>query len=131
MILAWIFGRFGCTVSGDHPGPLTNVWYAYPYPDGARHNLGLYEMLYTIVVLFPANLLLHRVKPRLGSYLAMNCLLYGAGRFALDFLRATDRADMDPRYGGLTLAHYCSLAVFVFGLYVLVQSRRGRLGDAA
>ena len=25
------------------------------------------------------------------------CLLYGAGRFALDFLRSTDRSDSDPR----------------------------------
>jgi phosphatidylglycerol:prolipoprotein diacylglycerol transferase len=127
MVVAWIFGRFGCTVSGDHPGPRTNVWWAYPYPDGPRHNMGLYELLFTIAVLLPANLLLHRKKPPVGSFVAMNCLLYGAGRFALDFLRSTDRMDSDPRYGSLTLAHYCSLGIFLFGLLVLVQSRRGVL----
>lgn len=133
MIVAWIFGRFGCTVSGDHPGPRTDVAWAYPYPDGPRHNLGLYELIFTVAVLLPANLLLHRRKapPAVGWYVAMNCLLYGAGRFALDFLRATDRADSDPRYGGLTLAHYCSLTVFAIGVVVALLAQSGRLTSAA
>jgi prolipoprotein diacylglyceryltransferase len=80
--------------------------------------MGMYEMVFTLVILFPANLLLHRRKPPVGSYIAMNCLLYGAGRFALDFLRATDRTDADPRYFGLTLGHYCSLGVFLLGVVV-------------
>jgi phosphatidylglycerol:prolipoprotein diacylglycerol transferase len=127
MVLAWIFGRFGCTVSGDHPGPRTNVWWAYPYPDGPRHNMGLYEMLFTALLLFPANLLLYRKKPPVGSFVAMNCLVYGAGRFALDFMRATDLAGADPRYLGLTLAHYCSLTIFLVGVLVAVLSARGVL----
>ncbi|HZE96352.1 MAG TPA: prolipoprotein diacylglyceryl transferase family protein [Planctomycetota bacterium] len=129
MVLAWIFGRFGCTVSGDHPGPRTTVPWAYPYPppDGPRHNMGLYELLFTIGVLLPLNLWLHRKKPAVGSFVAMNCMVYGAGRFALDFMRATDRADSDPRYLGLTLAHYCSLSIFLLGLVVLILSRKGVL----
>ncbi len=117
-------------MSGDHPGPRTKLWFAYPYPDGPRHNMGLYELVFTIVVLLPANLWLHRRKPPVGSFIAMNCLLYGAGRFALDFLRSTDRGDSDPRYFGLTLAHYLSGGIFLFGLWVLLQARRGRLADA-
>jgi phosphatidylglycerol:prolipoprotein diacylglycerol transferase len=127
MVVAWIFGRFGCAVSGDHPGPRTDVWWAFPYPDGPRHNMGLYELIFTIVVLMPANLLLRRFRPPVGAFVAMNCLVYGAGRFALDFMRATDRTDSDPRYGGLTLAHYCSLTIFLFGLLVAVLSARGVL----
>jgi len=127
MVVAWIFGRFGCTVSGDHPGPRTSVPWAYPYPDGPRHNMGLYEMVFTILVLVPANLLLGRRRPPVGSHVALTCLLYGAGRFALDFMRATDRTDSDPRYGGLTLAHYCSLTIFLFGLLVAVLAKRGVL----
>src|SRR4029079_8169499 len=119
MILAWVFGRLGCTVSGDHPGPRTTLPFAYPYPDGPRHNMGLYELVFTVVVLLPANLLLYRRartrKPPGGAYVAMTCLLYGAGRFALDFLRATDVTNSDPSYAGLTLGHYCSLAVFLVG----------------
>jgi len=131
MSLAWIFGRFGCTISGDHPGPRTDFFLAYKYPDGARHNLGLYEMIFTAAVLFPANLLLHRKRPPVGSYVGLNCAVYGAGRFGLDFLRATDRTDSDPRYLGLTLAHYCSLALCAFGLVTLVLARARKLGGPA
>jgi phosphatidylglycerol:prolipoprotein diacylglycerol transferase len=127
LVVAWIFGRLGCTLAGDHPGPRTDVAWAYPYPDGPRHNMGMYELLFTLLLLFPANLILHRRKPPVGSYIAMNCLLYGAGRFALDFARATDRADSDPRYFGLTLGQYCSLAVFLFGVIVAVMARGNRL----
>lgn len=131
MIVAWIFGRFGCTVSGDHPGPRTTVAWAYPYADGPRHNMGLYELIFTVAVLLPMNLLLHRKKPPTGMFVAMNCLVYGAGRFALDFMRATDRRDSDPRYLGLTLAHYCSLSILLLGLVVAVLSARGRLRNDA
>jgi phosphatidylglycerol---prolipoprotein diacylglyceryl transferase len=127
LILGWIFGRLGCTVSGDHPGPRSTLPWSYPYPDGPRHNMGLYEMVYTALVLFPANLILHRFKPPVGSYIAMNCLVYGAGRFALDFLRATDVEHPDPRYLGLTLAHYCSLAIFLLGVFAAIQAKRGKL----
>jgi len=127
LILGWIFGRFGCTMSGDHPGPRTTVPWAFHYPDGPRHNMGMYEMVFTIVVLLPANLILDRFKPPTGSFIAMNCLIYGAGRFALDFLRATDRLDSDPRYFGLTLAHYCSLGIFLFGLAVFFLARARKL----
>lgn len=116
LMVGWIFGRLGCSVAGDHPGSRFDAWFAYPYPDGGRHNLGLYELVFTALVIVPANLALRRRTPRAGSVVAMDCLLYGAGRFALDFLRATDRVDSDPRYLGLTLAHYCSVAVFAFGV---------------
>jgi phosphatidylglycerol---prolipoprotein diacylglyceryl transferase len=129
LILGWIFGRFGCTMSGDHPGSRTTLPFAFPYPEGPRHNLGLYEMVFTLVILFPANLLLHRRKPPVGSFIAMNCILYGIGRFALDFLRATDRTDADPRYFGLTLGHYCSLGLFVFGVIVALLAKAGKLTD--
>jgi len=127
LMVGWIFGRLGCTVAGDHAGPRTDLWFAYPYPDGPRHNLGFYEMLFTALLIVPANLLLFRRKPPVGSFLALDCLLYGVCRFALDFMRATDRMDSDPRYLGLTLAHYCSLAVFLFGVWMFFQARGRRL----
>lgn len=131
LALGWIFGRLGCTVSGDHPGPRTTLPFAYPYPDGPRHNMGLYEMVFTAAVLLPANLLLHRRNPPVGGFVALNALFYGAGRFALDFLRAQDRMDSDPRYFGLTLGHYCSLGVFLFGLAVAILVQRRALDRSA
>lgn len=123
LTVAWIFGRFGCAVSGDHPGTRTEIFCAFPYPDGPRHNLGLYEMVFTALVILPANLWLIRRRPPAGSFIALDCVLYGTGRLALDFLRAADRADADPRYLGLTLAQYCSLAIVGFGLHAFTRAR--------
>lgn len=126
LVAGWVFGRLGCTIVGDHPGPRTELWFGYPYEGGRRHNLGLYEFAFTLLVLLPANLWLHRRKPAAGSFIAMNCMVYGAGRFALDFLRATDVQNPDPRYGALTLAHYLSLALFLVGVWALFRARSAR-----
>jgi len=45
---AWVFGRSGCSVAHDHPGQLSDLWFAVKYPGGGRFDLGLYEMLLTI-----------------------------------------------------------------------------------
>lgn len=128
LIVAWIFGRFGCTVALDHPGPKTEFFLAFGASDGLRHNMGFYELLLTLLVLVPVNLVLRRRRSPAGSQVAWNCLLYGAGRFGLDFGRATDVLHPDPRYaGGLTLAQFLSMGLFAFGAWVLVRVRRGGL----
>ena len=132
MVAGWIFGRLGCTVALDHPGPETEFFLGFSDGDGPlRHNMGFYEMLFTLLVLFPMNLIVHKWKPPAGILVALNCMVYGAGRFALDFGRATDVAHADPRYaGGLTLAQCLSIALFLFGTWVLFQARRGKLDQS-
>jgi phosphatidylglycerol:prolipoprotein diacylglycerol transferase len=124
VFLGWVFGRLGCAIVGDHPGPRTELWFGYPYEAGRRHNLGLYELLFTAGVIVPANFWLHRRAPPPGSFIALDCLLYGAGRFALDFLRATDLPNSDPRYGPFTLAHFLSIGTFLVGAWALLRVRR-------
>lgn len=140
--VGWIFGRLGCTVALDHPGSETDFFLAFRHVEHVaghtedhsacietwRHNLGFYEMLWTVFVMVPMNLWLHRRKPPVGTIFAATFMAYGVGRFALDFLRAQDISGADPRYGGLTLAHYLSVATFLIGLTVFVLSRGGRLG---
>jgi phosphatidylglycerol:prolipoprotein diacylglycerol transferase len=124
-MVAWVFGRLGCTIAGDHPGPRSaDAWWAYHYPDGPRHNLGFYEMLFTLLVIVPVNFYLTRRPQPEGRVTGMTCLLYGLGRFALDFLRATDVPHADPRYAGFTLAQIASLALALFGAVVLIRSAR-------
>ncbi len=130
MTLGWVFGRLGCTIALDHPGPKTASFLGFQADDGLRHNMGFYEFLLTLLVLVPINLILAKRRAPVGSRIAWICLLYGAGRFGLDFFRATDVPQADPRYGGLTLAHYCSAALFLFGGWVLVRVRRGTLQPA-
>jgi phosphatidylglycerol:prolipoprotein diacylglycerol transferase len=123
-MVGWVFGRLGCTVAGDHPGPRSrDAWWAFHYADGPRHNLGFYEMLLTLLVIVPLNFYLTRRPQPEGRVLGVTCLIYGVGRFLLDFLRATDVPHPDPRYGGLTLAHYTSAALALFGAGLLLARR--------
>jgi len=115
LAFGWIFGRMGCSIVHDHPGHFTDFFLGVRYPDGVRHDLGLYELMFTALVLFPATLLLHRFKPPRGSYIALVCMLYGPARFGMDFLRIAGKSG-DTRYFGLTAGHYGSLAIAAVGV---------------
>jgi phosphatidylglycerol:prolipoprotein diacylglycerol transferase len=126
-VIGWVFGRLGCTLVHDHPGRLSDFALAIRFPDGARHDLGFYELLYTTLVLLPATVVLtHRPRPP-GVTIACLALLYAPARFLGDFLRATDLAGSDVRYAGLTFAQYACVALFAVGVRFAVRSwRRSR-----
>jgi phosphatidylglycerol:prolipoprotein diacylglycerol transferase len=122
LIVGWAFGRLGCALVHDHPGTRTDLPFAVQFPDGPRHDLGLYEWVFTLAVLLP---LVRRVGRRAswpGARLAAACAAYGAVRFLLDFLRARDLPDADARFAGLTFAQWGSLVVL--GIAVLLWRRR-------
>ena len=121
LVAAWIFGRLGCTFAHDHIGNQTSFFLAFQYPAGARHNLGFYEFLLALLVLFPVVLILHRRRAKPGSYLTAISLIYAPVRFGLDFLRITGVADADARYRGLTPAQFGCIALFVYGLWMFTQ----------
>lgn len=83
-----------------------------------RHDLGLYEVLWSLPVaaLFYA---LSRRPRRPGLFLALIPLLYGPVRFLLVFLRATPIDGGDVCYLGLTPGQSASLALTGIGLSML------------
>lgn len=132
-------GRIGCFLIHDHPGTLTNFIFGVKYPDGVRHDLGLYLGIFDII-LFGLFLFVEaksRTTPRQaqwvrdklppkGFYVMAFALTYGVARFFLDFLRAYDLLGADARYGGLTPAQYGSILLFVLGLTLLARIRNIR-----
>lgn len=120
LVVGWVFGRLGCTLTSDHLGRLTDFFLAFDYRSGPRHNVGFYELLYTLFVLVPAIFVLRRREAfsgyRPGTYVVVLAALYSVARFGLDFLRATDIASPDPRWLGLTAAQYFSLGVLALAL---------------
>ena len=124
--VGWIFGRTGCFTAHDHPGRHTSFFLSvnYPGPGGPRHDLGLDELLFTIVM--TVILFRYAKKPRpAGHVIGLAAMMYAPVRFGLDFLRATDVALPDQRYAGLTPAQWACLATMVLGarLMGLIPSR--------
>ena len=117
----WTVARLGCFSVHDHPGSLSSFPLAVAFPGGARHDLGLYDALLLgaiAVVLFRAS----RAQKFAGRLLPLLALLYGTGRFLLDFLRATDVPYPDARYLGLTPAQYVCIVLVGYGLTQLFRS---------
>jgi phosphatidylglycerol---prolipoprotein diacylglyceryl transferase len=116
----WIFGRLGCFLAFDHPGRPTHFFLAQGYRDGQiRHNLGLDEALYTILI--SAAMYAFGKRPRkAGFFVGLLAVLYAPFRFALDFLRT-----VDVRYGGFTPGQYGAAAVLVVGIVIMARRKRG------
>ena len=124
VVPAWAIARLGCTIAFDHPGRVTSFVLGMADMKGVvRHNLGFYEMLWTVVL---AILLygLRNYRPFRGFHFALIFLLYSSVRFYLDSLRVEDRL-----YWGLTPGQYFSMIVFVLGVYILVQGVKGKKGS--
>ena len=116
-------GRIGCFLIHDHPGTLTHFVLGVKYPDGIRHDHGLYLSLNGFI-LFLLFLWLARKKARTGTYLIVYLLWDGTTRFLLDFLRATDGLVVDVRYFGLTPAQYFSVLMIGMGIWFFVIPMR-------
>lgn len=124
LVIGWVFGRLGCTLVHDHIGTPSEFVLAVRFPNGPRHDLGLYEFLYTLVVLVPAVVILDRRPRPPGTSVAVLALLYAPVRFLLDFLRQTDLPGADVRHRGLTVAQYGSIVLAGIGIGVAMQIRR-------
>lgn len=129
LVVGWVFGRLGCTLVHDHVGAPSTFALAIRFPGGPRHDLGLYELLYTVLVLVPAVVLMGRRPRRPGTTVVVVALLYAPARFLADFLRHTDLPMPDARYLGLTPAQYACLALLAIGL-ALAHRMRAAAADA-
>lgn len=115
---AWIFGRAGCALAHDHPGIATDHWLAVRFPDGPRLDLGLLELLYTLLVAGLFLVLDRRPRP-VGFFVGLFFVLYGPVRFTLDFFRTGD-----ARYASLTPGQYMSMLAVVVGVAILLRTYR-------
>ena len=113
--LGWGIGRIGCFFIHDHPGTLSHFMLAVKYPGGGRHDLGLYESILGFLLFVIFILLFKRIiKKGWGYVTGLSWAVYAISRFFLDFLRATDLAQSDIRYGYLTPAQWGMMALILF-----------------
>lgn len=139
---AWLLGRTGCLVTHDHIGPPTTFWLGISletelarqhvgrlYPRAgmelgpeptAFHDLGWYELLYTMLVIVPLMVVLGRRRRPPGMLVVAFMLAYAPVRIALDTLRVTD-----SRWLGVTVAQWlCGLLLVITSVFVYRQYRR-------
>lgn len=116
---AWTFGRLGCFTAHDHIGKASDFFLAVQFPGGSRHDLGLYEAIWTAGIAMLFYVWRNRsVRP--GFFLGLFCATYAPIRFFMDFLRNTDMSDADVRWVGLTPAQYGMIVLTIVGV-VLVR----------
>jgi phosphatidylglycerol:prolipoprotein diacylglycerol transferase len=114
----WIFGRTGCFLAFDHPGSPTHFFLSEVDREGiVRHNLGLDEALYTIVIAAIFFVLGRRARRAPGFYVGLLAVLYAPVRFMFDFLRI-----VDVRYFGLTPGQWGAIALVVVGVLIVRRS---------
>jgi phosphatidylglycerol---prolipoprotein diacylglyceryl transferase len=121
LIPGWIFGRLGCTVVFDHPGKPTEFILGMMHPRyGVIHNLGLYEMLFTIfltAVIYG----LRNVRPIWGFHYVLVLYLYAPVRFAFDSFRVVDK-----KYFGFTPGQYFAVVMVLGATALLLHGMRER-----
>ena len=146
---ALAIGRLGCALAHDHPGVVTNFPLAISLeteparnyiggvynaagltlpsaaPTMGFHDLGLYELLFLVLVVVPAFIYLDRRRRPAGFYLIAFSALYFPVRFALDMLRVAD-----ARYLGLTPAQWAAALVVTALPFVTVRQRALRFAIA-
>lgn len=134
--IGWVFGRAGCAVVHDHPGALSDVWFAVRYPTGhgfgyrGQFDLGLYECLLTIPLAVGFAIAWRRDPFRpIGFYAGWMCVAYAPVRFLLDFMRLNEGdapGSGDVRYGGLTPAQWACFLFLGIGLYIVRIAAKGK-----
>ena len=110
--LGFGIGRIGCFLIHDHPGTLTHFLLGVKYPDGIRHDHGLYLSIEGFLLFF-FFVYLSKRGVKTGTYVYTFLIIHGIVRFFLDFLRI-----IDVRYLYLTPAQYMSILMIAFGIFL-------------
>lgn len=117
MTVGWFFGRTGCFYVHDHPGKETDFflgvqnYYQLGLAPATRHDMGLYEALWTLGMFMLFLWLGKKTRP-IGYFTTLYFTSFAILRFFLDFLRAVDEV-----YAGLTAAQWVCLFASGIGIY--------------
>jgi phosphatidylglycerol:prolipoprotein diacylglycerol transferase len=115
-------GRIGCFLIHDHPGVVTSFFGGVRYPDGfVRHDLGLELSVFGFLI--GITFLILDCKPRpTGFFFALFLIIYGVGRFLLDFLRVAD-----ARVFWFTPTQWTLIGFVVVGAWMLWSQRQTQI----
>lgn len=118
--LGLAIGRIGCFLINDHPGvPTSASPLSVSYPSGPRFDLGFLLMIFNaLLFIYFIVVFKYSTSDRRKNILFLEqfLLIYGVGRFFLDFLRVDE-----PAYAGLIPSQYGSIVLVLFGTYLIIK----------
>ncbi len=125
--LAQGFGRLGCLLAGCCYGRETDAWFGITFPQGALAPSGV-KLIPTQLISSVGDFLIvlllilyHKRAKHTGDVGAAYMLLYGVGRFLVEFLRSDERGSI----GFLSTSQVISIVV-VAGAFLLFWRNRKR-----
>jgi hypothetical protein len=111
-------GRLGCSLVHDHPGSIVDASHILavgPCPTASTASTSACSSSCTLVpIVLYVHLVYDWMKARPGKLVGTVALMYGPYRFFLDTMREKDKL-----YMGLTTAHYASMLILAFGVYLV------------
>lgn len=129
--LAQGFGRIGCFLAGCCYGKETDSWCGVVFPAGGQAPVGV-KLIPTQLISAAGDfaivlvlLLYYKKSKHTGDVGALYMLLYGIGRFVIEFFRSDDRGAI----GTLSTSQAISI-VIVIGALVLFGWNRKRQGES-
>ena len=122
--LGLFFGRMGCFLNGCCHGAECDLPWAVTFPGrGAPvHPTQLYEAAAALAIAAVLYVVVRPKKRAHGQVFAALLVLYGAARFALEFVRADDRGIAF----GLSTSQWISLPLVAWGIFLWVRWSRPR-----
>ena len=120
------FGRLGCFLAGCCYGRQTDAWYGVVFPEGCFAPAGV-KLIPTQLIssigdfLIMGILLLYSKKSKhAGDVGALYMLLYGVGRFLIEFLRNDDRGAV----GALSTSQTISIVIVAGSLLLFYFNKK-------
>ncbi len=132
LLLGMFLGRFGDIINGEHLGEtLVRPWaFLYTHPgspangEGPMHPVIVYEMALDAFIGIVTYFLIGRLRPD-GSVFFMYLLMYGLGRFVIQFMRRDA-----VWFAGLQQAHLLAILLVVIALaFLITRVRLANSGD--
>ena len=111
--LSLAFGRIANFINGELPGQPTNTDWGviFPHVDNVlRHPTQLYESGWSFITTILLALLFWTHKTKKGNLSAWFLVLYGVGRFIIEFWKTGNR------YGEFTIGQYLCMVMVVFAI---------------
>ncbi len=125
--LGQAFGRVGCFLAGCCYGKPTDAWWGVTFTDTPYAPNGV-PLIPTQLIMAVGNFVIFLVlffysnkwAKKVGDVMSLYLILYGAGRFCVEFLRVNEQGGIGP----LTTAQCFSIAFILLGILFFVLDRK-------